>query len=159
MKAASINEIRKDLSDRSQGELQDLCLRLARYKKENKELLTYLLFEADNESAYVATINADVDELFATVPQGNVYFVKKTLRKILRIVNKHVKYSAIPQTEVEVRIHFCKLVLERRVPLENSQVLSNMYEQQLRKIDTALSRLPDDLQFDYANDIERIKKR
>ena len=42
MKAASIVTIRKELKHKSSEELQKLCLRLAAYKVENKELLTYL---------------------------------------------------------------------------------------------------------------------
>src|SRR6218665_884966 len=101
MKAASINDIRKELAEKDTRELQALCLRLARYKVENKELLSYLLFEADDEAGYIAALKSEVDEMFEALPQGNVYFVKKALRRILRVVNKHLKYSAIPQTEVE----------------------------------------------------------
>ena len=48
MKASSINEIKKELEQRSNTELLSFCLRLAKFKKENKELLTFLLFEADD---------------------------------------------------------------------------------------------------------------
>lgn len=86
MKAASINEIKKELAGKDARELQSLCLRLARYKVENKELLTYLLYEADDEGGYVSALREDVDDMFESLPQGNVYFVKKGLRKILRLV-------------------------------------------------------------------------
>ena len=56
MKAASIVTIRKELKHKSSEELQKLCLRLAAYKVENKELLTYLLFEQEDESAYVKQV-------------------------------------------------------------------------------------------------------
>ncbi len=53
MKAASIQELKQELQHTSLKEITELCLRLARFKKENKELLTYLLFEAsDAESLY-----------------------------------------------------------------------------------------------------------
>lgn len=158
MKAASISDIKKELTTKNPRELQTFCLRLARYKVENKELLNYLLFEADDESGYVSAIKTDIDEMIDTLPQGNVYFIKKALRKVLRIVNKHLKYSGIPQSEVEVRIHCCSRIMERRVPLTSSTVLANMYNQQLKKIETALAKLPEDLQFDYTNDLDRIKR-
>lgn len=159
MKAASINDIRKELAEKDTRELQALCLRLARYKVENKELLSYLLFEADDEAGYIAALKSEVDEMFEALPQGNVYFVKKALRRILRVVNKHLKYSAIPQTEVEVRLHCCVCILDKHVPLANSTVLSNMYSQQVKKIGAALAKLPEDLQFDYAQDLDRVKKQ
>ena len=48
MKAATVSRIKKDISIKNHDELVELCLRLAKFKKENKELLTYLLYEADD---------------------------------------------------------------------------------------------------------------
>lgn len=159
MKAASINEIKKELSEKNARDLQAFCLRLARYKVENKELLTYMLFEADDEAGYVSALKAEIDEMIEALPQGNVYFVKKALRKMLRIVNKHLKYSGIAQTEVEVRLHCCTRILDRKVPLKSSVVLSNMYNLQLKKIEAAWTKLPEDLQFDYTRDLDRARNQ
>ena len=51
LKPASISQLKQVLRSHSPEELAEFCLRLARYKKENKELLTYLLFDADDEPA------------------------------------------------------------------------------------------------------------
>ena len=56
MKAATVNEIKQQLKETKPTELIELCLRLARFKKENKELLTYLLFEADDLQTYIANV-------------------------------------------------------------------------------------------------------
>ena len=56
MKAASLSELKKELSSRPPQELLELCLRLTKFKKENKELLTYLLYEASNEPAFVKSV-------------------------------------------------------------------------------------------------------
>ena len=64
MKAASINEIKKELIELDSKAVQDLCMRLAKYKKENKELLTYLLFEAHDEAAFNNDVKTEMDELF-----------------------------------------------------------------------------------------------
>jgi hypothetical protein len=64
MKAASINEIKKELGELDAKALRDICMRLAKYKKENKELLTYLLFEAHDEAGYVNAVKSEMDELF-----------------------------------------------------------------------------------------------
>ena len=66
MKAASVVEIRKTLEHLDKDHLKQLCLRLARFKLENKELLTYLLFEADDELSYVQSIKNQLDGLFET---------------------------------------------------------------------------------------------
>ena len=156
MKAASLNEIRKQLSDLDAQTLEQLCLRLARFKKENKELLTYLLYEAHDEQAYVSNVKLEVDELFETVPKGNVYFIKKTIRKIIRYINKQIKYSGMPSTELEVRIHFCLKVKSAGIPLHTGTVLFNMYQQQLKKIQSIWLKLPEDLQYDYERDLNLI---
>lgn len=157
MKAASLNEIKKELIYLDLKKVQDLCMRLAKFKKENKELLTYLLFESGDESAYVAGVKNEIDDHFALIPKSNVYLIKKSLRKILRITNKQIKYSEEKQTEVELRIHFCAKMKKAGLRLLPSQVLVNMYNQQLKKIEIALTKLPEDLQYDYHNEFEQLK--
>lgn len=156
MKAASLNEIKRELAELDKKTLQELCLRMAKYKVENKELLTYLIFEAHDESAYVAAAKEELDSLFHTLPSGTVYYIKKGLRRILRILNKRVKYSGIKQSEVELRIYFCLKMKEAEVPFRSSTVLYNLREQQLKKINSVLAQLPEDLQFDYQQEIEQI---
>ena len=156
MNTASLNEIKKQMSTLDKGELMQLCARLARYKKENKELLTYLLFEAHDEHSYVQNVKADVDQLFAELPTGNMYFVKKGIRKILRYINRQIRYSGIPQTELEVRIMFCMNMRSSGVPLQPGTVLYNIYQQQRKKILQLWSALPEDLQFDYQRDLQTM---
>lgn len=133
MKAATISEIKKELQNLDSDVLATLCLRLAKYKKENKELLTYLMFEAHNEQAYIENVKEDLRELFTTLPERNTYLIKKVLRKILRFTNKQIRYSGITETELELRIFFCSKVKEAKVPLQHGTVLYNMYQQQLKR--------------------------
>lgn len=158
MKAASVNEIKKALQALDEKEVQDFCLKLARFKKENKELLTYLLFEAQDEHAYVESVKEEMNELFDTVPKSNVYLIKKVLRKILRIVNKQIRYSGVDETEVSLRIYFCMKMKKLGISFQTSAVIFNLYNQQLKKVNAALSKLDEDLQFDYARDLEFISK-
>lgn len=153
MKAASLNEIKKELVELDSKAIQNLCMRLAKHKKENKELLTYLLFEAHDEAGFVNNVKTEMDELFKGLPSGNVYYIKKSLRKILRIVNKQIKYSGLKQTELELRLYFCGKIKEANVPLRSSTVLYNLNEGQIKKIKASLTHLPEDLQFDYHRDI------
>jgi len=157
MKAASINEIKKELQTLDINTLRELCMRLARYKKENKELLTYLLYEADNERSYISAIKEELDEMFRELPsRTNLYYVKKGLRKILRFANKQIKYSGIKQTELEIRIYFCSSILDAKIPLREGTVLYNLYQQQLKKIYAIVLKLPEDLQLDYQREVEAI---
>ncbi len=59
MKAVTIKELKQELNHLSPKEVMDLCLRLSRFKKENKELLTYLLFEASDEAHYIESVKHD----------------------------------------------------------------------------------------------------
>jgi hypothetical protein len=156
MQAVSLNEIKKELQHADLEVLAGLCMRLAKYKKENKELLSYLLFEAHNEQAYINSVKEEVEELFTTLPDRNVYLMKKTLRKILRVVNKQIKYSGIKETELDLRLYFCKKVKIARVPLTTGTVLFNMYQQQVKKITTTVEKLPEDLQTDYAQAVAAL---
>ena len=156
MTTASLSEIKKELHTLDQETVEGLCNRLAKYKKENKELLSYLLFEAHDERAYIENVKEELRELFKTLPSSNLYLIKKTLRKILRFANKQIKYSGIKQTELELRIFFCTKVKEARIPLHTGTVLFNLYQMQLKKIEAALSKLPEDLQADYDRDLKQI---
>src|SRR6267142_2027567 len=153
MTTASIQEIKKELRTHDAGHVQELCMRLAKYKKENKELLNYLLFEAHDEQAYILTVKNEISEMFTTVPASNVYFVKKSLRKILRFANRQIKYSGIKQTELEVRIFFCTKMKTAKIPRQPGTVLFNLYQQQLKKIESAFAKLPEDIQADYEREL------
>jgi hypothetical protein len=156
MITASLNEIKKEINTLDPETIAGLCMRLAKYKKENKELLNYLLFEADNEQAYIASVKEEIDELFKDVPAPNLYLTKKILRKILRFVNKQIKYSGVNQTEIDLRVYFCTKTKEAHVPLTEGTVLFNLYMQQLNKINTVVAKLPEDLQADYQREIENV---
>ncbi len=156
MKAASLAEIKKELVRLESHDLLEFCMRLGKYKKENKELLTYLLFEADDEPAYVENVKGEIDDQFGALPTGNLYYVKKSLRKILRITNKQIRYSGAKQSELELRIHFCTRLKNSGIRLDRSPVLLNLYQQQLKKINLALAKLPEDLQFDFQRAVENL---
>jgi membrane-anchored protein YejM (alkaline phosphatase superfamily) len=157
MTTASVAEIKKELRILREERLQELCLQLAKYKKENKELLSYLLFDAHDEPNYVTSIKNELDDLFASVNSFNTYYQKKNLRKILRIVNKHIKYSGILQTEIEARVYFCKKVKEAKIPMKPGTVLANLYTQQVKKIEQVFAKLPEDVRADYEREINFIR--
>jgi hypothetical protein len=156
MKVSTVHEIKQELAAKKPGQLVELCLRLARFKKENKELLTYLLFEADDEEGYISGVKAEIDELFTTINLSHLYFAKKTLSKIVRVINKYVRYSASKQTEIELRLHFCTTLKASGIPFNRNTVISNIYDAQLKKVHAALGTLHEDLQYDYLKDIKSL---
>ena len=157
MKAATIHEIKQELITVKPAALAELCLRLAKFKKENKELLTYLLFEAHNEQEYVSGIKQEINDLFAEMNQSHLYFAKKTLRKIIRVVNKYCRYSSSKQTEVELRLYFCSTLNTSDIYQHRNTVINNIFELQVKKVNEVLATLHEDLQYDYYKELELLK--
>jgi hypothetical protein len=156
MKAASAQEIKAGLKQKEEKELVEICLRLARYKKENKELLTFLLFEADNLPSYIKSVNEEIDEIFASVNTNSVYFAKKGIRKALRTANKYIRYAGDKSVEVEILLHYCTDFKGLKLSWQKSTLLSNIYRAQLKKIEAALNTMHEDLQYDYRRSYERL---
>ncbi len=156
MKAATVQEIKQELSTLKQQELLAICQRLARFKKENKELLTYILFESSNEQGYIDSIKSEIDEQMDAINKSHIYFAKKSIRKILRLVNKYSRYSSSKQTEVELLIYFCKKLKTSGIPLDKNVALKKLYENQLSKVKKLMVGLHEDIQYDLNKDLEEL---
>jgi hypothetical protein len=156
MKAVTVKELKDELQLRSPKELRDLCLRLSRFKKENKELLTYLLFESSDESLYKENVKMEIDEQFELINRESYYFIKKSVRKILRITRKYIRYSLNKQTEVDLMIYFCTKLKNLSPSMHKSTGLINLYNRQIDTILKKVSALHEDLQFDYGQEIEGL---
>lgn len=159
MKAASISEVKTELKGKSAAQLAELCLRLARFKKENKELLTYLLFEADDEEAYRRSVKTEIEEGIAAINTSNLYLAKKMLRKVLRTTNKFIKYSGDKVTEAELLLHFCTELKASGIALHKSTALMNLYEGQVKKIKAAVAGMHEDLQYEYKAPLAALQEK
>ncbi|MEO8765874.1 MAG: hypothetical protein ABI416_16350 [Ginsengibacter sp.] len=154
MKAATIHDLKKELQSRNSNELLTFCVRLAKFKKENKELLTFLLFESDDINAYIENVKKETTGFFNEINNSNIYYIKKSVRKILRNLNKHIRFAGSKQAEAELLIHFCNDMVTFSIPLKKSKPLQNMYDTQSRKIDESLASLHPDLQYDLRNQLK-----
>lgn len=157
MKAASIAELKTELKRVPQAELIETVLRLARYKKENKELLSYLLFEADDLEGYIHSVQKEIEDGFADINTANMHYAKKGIRKVLRITNKHIRYTGSKVAEVELLLHFCRELQELDIRLDKSTQLTNLYLAQLKKIRAAIASMHEDLQYDYLSQLEELE--
>jgi hypothetical protein len=156
MKAASISELKQELAHLNTSQLSELCLKLARFKKENKELLTYLLFEAHDTDGYIQSVKKEMEGWFESINQSNLYIIKKSLRKILRLTNKYIRYSGNTTVAVELLIHFCKQIQALGIQLSSYTVLYNLYHGQVKKINQLLDELHEDLRYDYEKEVEEL---
>lgn len=157
MRVASMAEIKQELKALPPAEVLELCLRLARAKKENKELLTFLLFEAHDLAGYIHQLKALIDEGLAASNKNNLYILKKNLRKLLRTLNKHLRFAASKAAEAEVLLYFCTSLQERQIPYKKSNALANLYYGQLKKVAAAIDTLHEDLQYDFKRQLEGLK--
>ena len=158
MKAATVHEIKSELTALKANELVDLCLRLTKFKKENKELLTYLLFEAHDEPGFITAVETEIAEQFNEIPKGNsLYLVKKSVRKILRRTNKHIQYMGSKMAEVRLLLFFCLTLKESKIRIDQSTALTNLYQSQIKKIKKVLGTLHEDIQYDYLRQLEELE--
>jgi hypothetical protein len=79
------------------------------------------------------------------------------LRRILREINKQVRFTLNKQTEAELRIHFATTLKQSGIEITKNKALENMYLQQIKKAKTALSGLHADIQYDYQKQLEQLK--
>ena len=156
MKAATLNEIKQELTNLPSTRVLELCLRLGRFKKENKELLTYLLFEAHNIPEFIENIKIEIETQFDSINTSSVYFVKKSLRKILRLINKYSRYSGLANVEIELLVYFCTKINELKSSFKTNQVIFNIYQFQLKKINKVLITMHEDLQYDYQKQLDEL---
>ncbi|MFK7768729.1 MAG: hypothetical protein AB8B55_16025 [Mariniblastus sp.] len=153
MDPASLAQIKKELMRMEHEELLEACLRLARFKKDNKELLTYFLFLSKDEAGYASYLCGFIDDQFDETPNAH----KKTLRKIIRWMNKCIRFSGVKETEYQVRMHFCRSLRESRTPFRKHRVMWNMYVGQIKKIRTAISKFHDDIKRDLEKEIVALE--
>lgn len=158
MKAATVIQLRKELETLDEDYLRELCLRLARFKIENKELLTYLLFESEDEAFYVDGIKEQVDKLFEEINKKSYFYIKKSVRKILRLLKKYARYSNSKETEVELLIYYCYKLKTLKPSISNNLTLTKIFLKQIENIEKKIIKLHEDLQFDFRERLKQLQK-
>lgn len=156
MKAVTVKQIKDELSYKNSTELIELCLRLSKFKKENKELLTYLLFESSDEEMYVESVKAQIDSLFSEINIKSYFYIRKSVRKILTLTKKFIRYSQKKETEVELLLYFCKKLKNFKPSIKKSVRLQNVYNRQVESIQKTLKTLHEDLQYDYQLELKDL---
>ena len=111
--------------------------------------MTYLLFEADHEEGYIETVKSEIDELFTEINTNSYFYIKKSVRKILRNLKKYIRYSGNRETEVELLLYFCQLLKDFRPSIRSNATLTNLYHRQLDFVEKKIGLLHEDLQYDY----------
>ncbi len=152
---ASLAEIKKELEKQDKKELLSQCLKLIKFKKENKELLSFLIFESGDIPVFIQKVKDEADSLFGGMNTSNVYFIKKTTRKILRNINKYIRFAESKEIEAELLIYFCNCFDRYAIPVKKSKQLLNIYTNQVKKIEDAIDKLHPDLQYDLLQTLKQ----
>jgi len=157
MPTASLSDIKKEIKDMTRDELRDLCHRLGRFKVENKTLLTYELFYKDNEPAYVEVIKEELSSQLALMNTDSYFYMKKTIRKVLRQLRLFSRLSRQKATEIELLLFFCEELNQLRPSIHHNTMLHNLYARQIAAISKKMAGLHEDLQYDYNLILEDLK--
>lgn len=153
--AYGLQDIKKELNHLHDKQITELCLRMARYKKENKELLAYLLFEADDEQGFIEKVKSEADAMFALLPSQS-YGQAKGLRKILRLLSKYIKFMGSKEAEISLLLHFCHNYLAHADRRTGYKPLRQILLRQIEKIRKSIDKLHEDLQFDYTQEFDAL---
>ncbi|SDW80379.1 hypothetical protein SAMN05444411_102209 [Lutibacter oricola] len=156
MKTATVKELKTELNYSSQAELIELCLQLSKFKKENKELLTYLLFEKSNEEGFIEDVKIEVDVLFTEINTNSYFYIKKSVRKILRLIKKYIRYSKKKETEIELLLYFCKKLSEFKPSVRKNSVLLGILQREVISVKKKIKVVHEDLQYDYNLELKNL---
>lgn len=158
MKPEKLSDLKKELLNHNVHELTEICLRLAKYKKENKELLSYLLFDANQPMEYAEQVKNFLIEDFKSM-QKHYFYSTKSLRKIIRLINRYAKYTGSKQVETELCMWFCSNYLIFADLRTSHKPLQGLLTRQFEKAAKLIPKLHEDLQFDYRQEFEIILNR
>lgn len=159
MKPASIKEIKEELQALNPATLSDIIMRLGRFKKENKELLTYLLLYKNDETRYIAEIKESMHIMFTEVNVKASYITKKNLRKILRSTNRYIKYTSANETEIELLMFFIEEFNGLGINISKNVTLQKMHASVMTRVQKSILSLHEDLQYDYSKRFEELKEQ
>ncbi len=114
------------------------------------------MFESEDEEAFIQSIKNKIDEDFETINTKTFYFIKKSIRKILRELKKFIRYSQNKETEVELLLYFCQKLKDFTPSIKRNTTLTNLYNRHIDYISKKVKTLHEDLQYDYKLELEEL---
>lgn len=156
MDIPSLAELKRELGYRSEKELVALLSDLAKFSRDNKAFLYFKLHEAEQPGLYVDAVKEELEEAFQTANTRNYHLAKKSAQAIRRKLNKLLKLSKNKADQAEVILYFCEQMKEYGYLKFRHPVIDNLFALQVKKAQTAISSLHEDLQSDYGFRIEAL---
>lgn len=156
---ASIKVIKEELSTLNIKELNAVLYSLIKFRKENKELVTYLLFDSKDEIQYIKSVKEEIEAELEVVNRFNARNFIKLIRKVLRNTKKAIKFSGKPETEVQLLLYFCFILKEKDLPFFRFKALGAIWDRCIINISKSISTLHEDLRYDYGEELKSLIDR
>lgn len=158
MKAPTLNQIKKELETIAPDRVMSILLRLIKSKTENKELVSYILFDEADLSTYISDLRYEVEVQMTNLLKSPPYIQKRGLRKVLNYITRHAKYTGTKEAEVELLLFFCQQMNTLGLMRHPSRLIENIYVSQLNKINKKLPLVHEELQVDYQREWKALLK-
>lgn len=153
---ASLKIIKDELSRMSHKELTGVISSLLKFRKENKEFVTYLLFDSKDEAEFIKSIKAEMDAAMEPVTRYNVRPMIKLIRKTLRNTRKAIKFSSEKETSIQLLMHFCSIIKAKNLPVTRFKSLNLMWDRCILNINKDILSLHEDLRYDYGVELKAL---
>jgi hypothetical protein len=153
-----LNELKRELEELPNPQVIQLCVRLAKLKVENKELLHYLLFYADDSIAYAELLKPEILDAFDQ-PFVNAYTLGKRLRKSMRIIAKYIRFSGNRAGESELLLALVEAYLSNYRYEYRNAALARIVVRCLKKTRDNIAKLHEDIQADYSGLYDEALKK
>lgn len=144
-----LSELKRELEGMPLPQVVQLCVRLAKLKVENKELLHYLLFYSNDSLAYAELLKTSVLDAFQQ-PFVNAYTLAKRLRKSMRIIAKYIRFTGDRAGESELLLAVVNDYLETYRYEYRNAALARILVRCLKKTHDNIAKLHEDIQADYS---------
>lgn len=153
---ASLKVIRDELALLNNKELVGIISSLIRFRKENKELITYLLFDSKDEAGFIKSIKAETEFAMEPVTRYNVRPYLKLIRKTLKNIRKAIKISGKNETAVQLLMHFCTVIKQKNLPVTRFKGLNLVWDRCIHDITKNILTLHEDLRYDYTQELNAL---
>ncbi len=150
-----LQQQKKEITKLDAKTLADICIKLAKYKTENKEFLNYLLFHSYDNQPYIDELKLEINNTFSAL-KFNDYAHFKLIKVLLLRINKHLKFIGDKNQEAEIVAQFCNTFMANVSVRSYYNGLIQILFRQFVRLQKIVGKLDEDLQFDYKDDIYNI---
>jgi hypothetical protein len=114
------------------------------------------LFESADEEAFIRGVKQEIELNFEQINTSSYFYIKKSVRKILRNTKKYIRYSKKKETEAELLLFFCDQLKDLHPSYKKNVSLVNIFNRQIESIKKVTGTLHEDLQFDYSLELDML---